>query len=54
MRIKIFSSTKPWELEDKVNNFIDGMQVIDIKLSTSIYGDSSDMNNSYTCLVMYK
>lgn len=46
MKVKLLYSGNTDMLNDKINEFIEGKEVIDIKLSTSKYG---------TCvLIMYK
>lgn len=46
MKVKLLYSDNTNTLNDKINEFIEGKEVIDIKLSTSRYG---------TCvLIMYK
>lgn len=59
MKVKVFDCNHEIELTNKLNDFIEdienaGMEVIDIKYSTSVCGDCDDTIFCFSALVMYR
>lgn len=56
MKVKVIDESHEKDLEEEVNNFIsrDGIDVIDIKFSTSIGIFSEEQVYCFSALIMYK
>ncbi len=56
MKVKVIDESHEKDLEEEVNNFIsrDGIEVIDIKFSTSIGIFSEEQVYCFSALIMYK
>lgn len=54
MFIKMFDEEHEQDLEDKVNDFIEDKEVIDIKYQLSVAMFSEDQIYCYSAMVLYK
>lgn len=54
MKVKVFDKEHEKDLEDEINSFIFGIDVIDIKYSTSITVSGDDQIFCFSALIMYK
>lgn len=54
MQIKVFDEEHESDLEEKVNDFIDDVKVIDIKYQVSISMFSDEQVYCYSALIMYE
>lgn len=54
MQIKVFDEEHEADLEEKVNDFIDDVKVIDIKYQVSISMFSDEQVYCYSALIMYE
>ena len=57
MQIKICTKTdhKPMaEFENKINNFIGGMDIVDIKTTSTMVGHNDRLYTGLTVMVLYK
>lgn len=57
MKIKTFGQKyqeNNEKFDERINKFIESVEVLDVKLSTGTYGDSSELSDSSTVLVIYR
>lgn len=54
MKVKVIDSEHEKDLEEEVNSFIFGIDVIDIKFSTSVAVSGEDQIFCFSALIMYK
>lgn len=54
MLIKLFDEEHEQDLEDKINDFIDDKDVIDIKYQISVAMFSEEQIYCYSAMVLYK
>ena len=57
MKIKTFGQKyqeNNEKFDERINKFIETVEVLDIKLSSGTYGDSSELSDSSTVLVIYR
>lgn len=54
MKVKVIDTEHEKDLEDEINSFIFGIEVIDIKFSTSICAFGEDQIFCFSALIMYK
>lgn len=57
MKIKLFHQRykQPlWDLENQVNGFMAGVEVIDVKYTEATVGDSEDMDALTSVMVLYR
>ena len=57
MKIKTFGQKyqeNNEKFDERINKFIESVEVLDIKLSSGTYGDSSELSDSSTVLVVYR
>ena len=57
MKIKTFGQRyqeNNEKFDERINKFIESVEVLDIKLSSGTYGDSSELSDSSTVLVSYR
>ena len=54
VKVKLFDEEHELDLEDEVNSFIFGIEVIDIKYQVAIGYNNNEMEYCYSCLIMYE
>ena len=54
MKVKIFDEDHEEDLENKINDFIEGKEIIDIKYSVSVSVFSEEQIYCFSALIMYK
>ena len=57
MKIKTFGQKyqeNNENFDERINKFIESVEVLDIKFSSGTYGDSSELSDSATVLVIYR
>lgn len=54
MKVKVIDTEHEKDLEDEINSFIFGIEVIDIKFSTSVCVSGEDQIFCFSALIMYK
>ena len=54
MKVKIFDEDHEEDLENKINEFIENKEVIDIKYSVSVSIFSEEQIYCFSALLMYK
>lgn len=54
MKVKIFDEDHEEDLENKINEFIENKEVIDIKYSVSVSIFSEEQIYCFSALIMYK
>ena len=54
MKVKIFDEDHEEDLENKINDFIEDKEVIDIKYSVSVSVFSEEQIYCFSALIMYK
>lgn len=57
MKIKTFGQKyqeNNEKFDERINKFIESVEALDIKLSSGTYGNSSDLSDSATVLVIYR
>ena len=53
MRVKVFDCENEKDLEENINNFINGKEVIDIKYQLSIAVDGGDQIYCFSAMIIY-
>lgn len=57
MKIKTFGQKyqeNNEKFDERINKFIESVEVLDIKLSSGTYGNSNELSDSSTVLVIYR
>lgn len=57
MKVKLFEYTRRWEKEDfekEINDFMAGVEVIDVKYTEATSGDYENLDTITALLVLYK
>ncbi len=54
MKVKVFDESHEKDLENSINEFIKGKEVVDIKFSVSVGIFSEEQIYCFSALVMYK
>ncbi len=53
MKVKIFDCENEKDLEENINNFISGKEVVDIKYELSTFVDGGDQIYCFSAMIVY-
>ena len=54
MKVKLFDESHELDLEESINKFIKGKEIIDIKYSVAVTISGEDQIYCYTALIVYQ
>lgn len=54
MNVKLFDFEHEADLEDAINDYIEGKNIIDIKYQVSNFSSNGEQIYSFSCLIIYE